>query len=211
MKHPQFRAREFRRFIEPTRPVPKTPGSLIPLNQSQALLSLSLSLQGHFENDPFRNVFFETTIRGRDGDSNSFTPTMFVVKADPTQNELKKTAKVFESGPSMPKVDFILDLSPPGFRGWREAAVKYIETCGVSEVFFFVPGAPSHLSFRAFRIKDGELAVVSQWSKLWHSTELNVDFAVRDEHPVAYNPRSGERLSSPIDWFHKRFSKKQLG
>lgn len=208
MKHPQFKAREFRRFIEPTKPLRKSPGSLVPLNQSQALLSLALSLQGHFENDPFRSVFFETTIQGSEGDSYSFTPTLFVVKADPGQNEAVKAGNVFKPGPSMPKVDFILDLSPPGFRGWREAAVRYIETCGATEVFFFVPGAPSHLSFRSFRVKDGELAVVSQWSKLWHSSELQVDFAVRDEQPVAYNPRNGERLSSPVDWFHRRFSKK---
>lgn len=208
MKHPQFRAREFRGFIEPTRALPKLPGSVVPLSQSQTLSGLALSLQLFFELDPFRRVFYNTVIAGSDGvETARFNPAIFVVKLDPTDTAPEPKNGVITVGPKTPGPEFVFEVSPPGFRGWRDLAVKYVENCGAREIFFHVPGAPSHLAFRAFQMKGGELAVVSQWSKLWHSSTLNIDFAVRDDQPVAFNPLNGERLTTPIDWFHKRFPK----
>lgn len=206
MKHPQFKAREFRRFIEPTRPLPRLPGSVVPLSQSQTLSGLALALQFFLEFDPFRRVYFETAITARDGEVR-FNPAVFVVKLDPTDPDGEAVGPDFKIGPPNPNPEFVFEVSPPGFRGWHDSAVKYVELCGVREIFFYVPGAPSHLSFRAFQMKEGELSVISQWSKLWHSSALNLDFAVRDDQPVVFNPRNGERLPTPVDWFHKRFSK----
>jgi hypothetical protein len=208
MKHPQFRPREFRLFIEPTRPLPKTPAPVVPLTLPQALRALSLSVQSFLELNPFKRVFHETALRASGGGEwVQSRPTFFVADSQSSEDENGIVGDVFVTGVTRPKPEFVLDVSPPGFRGWRDEAVKYVEHFGVSEVFFFVPEAPSHLSFRAFRMKAGELAVVGQWSKLWHSSTLEIDFAVRDELPVAFNPRNGERLATPIDWFYRRFSK----
>lgn len=207
MKHHQFKPREFRGFIQPTKPLPKHIANAVALTEPQSVLALALAVQTFFDTDPFRRVLIDTRIRGGQNEAGSteIRPAFFVVEPSPDQAEIPPGSDLYDLTTGLPSPTFVFDVSPPGFRGWRERAADYLERYGVSECFFFVSGAASHLSYRAFRVKDGELAVVSQWSKLWHSSTLLLDFAVRDDVPCVFNPRNGERLPTPVDTFNRRF------
>jgi hypothetical protein len=202
MKRHQFKPREFRQFLDGNpsahRRTLRPPTSVVAVEGPAE--PLALTLESHLELNPFLVVRRRTpvVVTAPSGDERRFAPDFWIMRLgarDPRPARFEPcTADAASLRPFL-----AFEILPARGAAAEARAQEYLTELGVRECFLFQPNAPEHEAYRAFRWKDGCIVEIKQWSKLWHSFELELDFGVCAGAPCVSDPRNGRLLQSPLE------------